>query len=232
MSIEFRTLTEFSADLDEFADSPLGFADHVTKLSDVRVTRIAVEKTRTQINSALREHFDAGDIYGTTADGPVTLRLSAASEVVVKRAVESAVVKKTNPLAWADSVTLVPYTAVRSPKGTASPEVDLPEVDPQDSLDTLLALRDALPAVSVLKAAEEEHLDALRRIAVICCWDGQERVFADGWKISLARLQFDAETFKVRHPVLFDRLAVEKSYGGTQRLLVSAVDPAAEEVHA
>ena len=108
----------------------------------------------------------------------------------------------------------------------AVPEEAVPELC---NLDKGVGLREAVlaykeaPAWQRLKAlreAEQETLGRLEKLAAEFGWDGDLKVFADGWSVQLKRQQYSSEALAAVAPDVFEKLAVVKVKQAPARVYV------------
>lgn len=224
-----ETLAQFSAQLDAHFGEPSGFADTVMALYVVRAQIARLTRHRQACSSALRIQHDRGVSRVLGSGGtPWELRVSKPTAVVTKRYAPSDRVKKADAKLWAAAKVPKPFLQVKShpvrplrvevPADiSTSSTVDVYGLEPRDLVEHIKGL----PPMAPLKETEQAHHDALDKIAANAGWDGLPIEFADFWLVGLRRVQFDSDRLREIDPDAWERMAVDKQYGGTTRLYIA-----------
>ena len=228
--VRAETLAKFSTALDRHAGAKVGFAAAVRELYAARVQLAILKEARSAVFHHVKHAYEIGHrVVGETG---YEIAMSAPGEAVAYRAVESAAVRKANPAAWRAAQSFVPYVQVKAPssaqqRASGGLEIALPEaVDFLAPAEAVVLYR-AHPAWALaraLRATETEVLAKLDKLAAEFGWDGDLKVFSDGWSIQLRRLQFNADKLALTAPEVYEALAVDKVRQAPSRCYVRRVD--------
>lgn len=208
---ESMTLAEFDRAVNEHAGSNQAFAATVVALYNVRHEAALVAERRKECFERLKSCFARGERVAADHSGRL-LRQTAPGEPKVVRSVPSAVIKKCSPTLWEQAKEPVPYVQCKPPaKWPVAAVEPLPEAPPENApLAAALDAYEALaPRAKALREMEEELVDRLKKIGANNGWDGLPIEFADGWQVSLARMQYSSDKLARIAPETFAALAVE-----------------------
>jgi hypothetical protein len=231
-------LDTFSASIDSHIGTPVGFADKVRHLADLKATIKAAGERRAAVYDALKTaHGGGGAQVVPIGAGGVenkVLRL-ATTRGGVSRTVPSEVLKKADKAAWEAArrprakLSLTAPATYR-PGGGAVKLPPLPRADM--GLAQLVALYQS-PLFDVIATCDnevEDVRDDLEKIAANAGWDGGIEngalLTTDGWQLKLRELAYDADKLKANDPALYDRLARTVERKGSTRLVVMGYDHA------
>lgn len=223
------TLAQFSAEVDDHLNASVGFADHVLGLHRCRIIGKQISEWRKLTGLQMAVAYERGESRASVGGAVYELRRSAPSAVKVTRNAPSAEVKKASPTLWKAAHTIKPFATVKSdplhPRRVDVPEgLQLPPLPTsEDSLATIIERRKAAPTDGALRDEEQEHIEALEKIAANAGWDGLPIEFSDRWLVGLRRLQYDSDRLREVDPAAWERLAVVKPTGGTTRLYVAEI---------
>lgn len=221
-----ETLMAFSRSLDAHAGTSVGFVDAVVELAAVRARKAVIDARRKQIFEVVRVKFERGDLVA--GEGRM-LAQTEPTPVVTTRAVPADVVKKRSLVLWESARVAKPFVQVKPPKLLASSMANeavqavgaLPPVpDARRAVHDVVALYEAVPPTTELRAREKSLVERLRLIGATYGWDGLPLEFSDKWTVGLDRLEFSSDRLREIDPRLWDALAVEKPTGGFQRVYV------------
>ncbi|AYP70049.1 hypothetical protein I5G62_gp63 [Mycobacterium phage CRB2] len=219
-----ETLAQFAKMVDDHHGSAVGFDRLVKELARARAQIAQVKAARDEVFSVVKARFEEGHRIA----GPgVELRLTAAGEAKIERAVESAAVKKHNPAAWRRAQADVPYVQVKAPAAAklAIELIPTPTVNEDWPVEKAVEVYQHDPAwvrLKELREIEEETLAKLDKLAADFGWDGHPITFSDGWSIGLRRKQFSAAKLAELEPEVFEALAVSKVRQATPRVYVAS----------
>lgn len=229
-----ESLAEFARLVDEHYGRAVGFDALVTELARARAQIAQLKAARDDVFAVVKARFEEGHRIA----GPgVELRLTAAGEATIVKAVESAAVKKANPAAWRRAQADVPYVQVKAPAAAklAVELIETPTVNEDWSVEQAVAVYQGDPAWARLKELRIEEQDTLTRLDKLAAdfgWDGHPITFADGWSIGLRRKQFSADKLAELEPEVFAELAITKVRQATPRVYIASTsaDGATDEI--
>lgn len=215
-----ETLAQFDAEVRQ----QIGIDDFAATVQALWVARqriAALERARKEAYEQVKVAYDSG----TRLAAGWEIRVSRGGQPEVYRAVDSAEVKKRAPAAYAAARTLVRRVSVTAPKGAEPP---LPK-DRVPRLPKVVTAEAAMRAYKsedfgLLKQLRDDETDLvgrLEKIAADAGWDGEEIVFADGWKAATHRRQFSGERLREIDPDTWNKLAVTKVRENRPRVYVA-----------
>ncbi|AOT27278.1 hypothetical protein KNT58_gp61 [Mycobacterium phage Fortunato] len=224
--VRSETLAQFNRELIEYGGYDPGFDGLVETLY---ATREAIR----QLAGARKNLFEHIKGYHRGADVAVpgteyVVRQTEAGPATTYRAVSSAAAKKADPAAWRRAQVLTGFVQVKAPAAVAAavPVEDVPALCHLEKgvglTEAVAAYKDA-PAwarLKELRAVESETLGRLEKLAAEFGWDGDLKVFADGWSVQLKRVQYSSDALAVVDPELFDRLAEVKLRQAAPRVYI------------
>ncbi|URC18173.1 hypothetical protein SEA_ZENTENO07_72 [Mycobacterium phage Zenteno07] len=207
----------------------------VVRLHDIRAIVARLDTRRKDIYAEVKTRFHRGTsvVYDTSIPSGGYYLRETTTQVTRYRAVESAVVKKARPELWEAARTRKPWVQVKAPDGYEVPDLGALRLPPAGAMlrtldaNTLMRHYKApvFEQISALKGEEKHITGVLSLLGAQGHLDDEQR-FADGWAVTLARLEFDSEKLRRLDPEAWERMAVEKSKGGVTRLDVVALDRA------
>ncbi|AKF14325.1 hypothetical protein SEA_VINCENZO_63 [Mycobacterium phage Vincenzo] len=209
--VRTETLDEFDDLLGEYANGETDFAYLVRSLWATREGIKQLDAAR----KAVFEHVKAAHTLGHTTVAGYRLKMTSPPEPTAYTSVASAAVKTADVAAWRRAQALAPFVQVKAPAGMAVAEEAVPEEAAVDFVAPEAAVvcykeHPAWARLRELRVVEQETLGRLEKLAADFGWDGDLKVFADGWSVQLRRLQFSAEKLAATDPAVFDRCAVTK----------------------
>ena len=228
--VRAESLAKFSATLDRHAGFKVGFAAMVRELFVTRVQLAQIKAARTAVFDHVKHAYEVG--HRVVGENGYEIAMTAPGEAVAYRAVESAAVRKAHPAAWRAAQSFVPYVQVKAPasaqqRASGGLAVALPEaVEFLAPAEAVVLYREhpAWALARSLRAVETEVLAQLDKVAAEFGWDGDLKVFSDGWSIQLRRLQFSADKLALTHPEVYEQMAVSKVRQAPARCYVRKVD--------
>lgn len=232
-----ESLLAFSAAVDEHMGRPVGFADLVYRLWTVRAQKKTVSDHRKESFALIKAAYERG----VRVVGPnlYVLKSTAEGRGEPYLGVDSEKVKRKHPELWNRSRVAVPYVQTKAPTGltlsTSGVLQSLPKTpEPHASIVDIVAAYKH-PSYAVLKSLRDQETDLLAELDELGAandWDGLPITFADGWTVSLRRLQFSADRMASLDPATFEAVAVEKTRRIPARVYLALPDgtPAEGEV--
>ncbi|AHK12012.1 hypothetical protein Hosp_058 [Mycobacterium phage Hosp] len=228
-----ETLAEFSRLIDDHLGKPVGFAEAVKALADVKARISAVEERRKTAHDALKQIFateaDGGLLVVPVGGGQRKVLFEQTNRPTIKKAVSAAAAKEAG--VWEKARVIRRQVAVTAPKGTPI-SGELPKLPPVPmpymNIEQIHGLYEH-PAYAVLKELREELGDAtnaLDKVAAEAGWDGEPYSFKDGWKVGLTLAAYNSDRLKAVDPETWERLAVVTEVSGGTRLKYMDLDQA------
>lgn len=225
--IRHETLAEFSAAVDDHYGKAMGLLDTVRTLAAARADIARLEARRKEIGAVRDQRFKQGTTIVRTGGGGGVYLYASETASARKKAVSSAVAKKSNPALWDRARTWKPFVRAAAPSGVVLPlgTYKLPPV-PTNHHDMAMVLSfygaPCFDALAGLRERENTAVARLHQLRDVTDWDGAPIAFADGWEVGLHRLQYDSDRLRQIAPALWDELAVMT--GGTSSTRVRTMD--------
>lgn len=226
--IRNETLAQFDAMLTEHAGGDTGFGELVSGLFATRAAISQIDAARKAVYVHVKAAYDIG--HTVVADTPYRLKMTTPPEPVVYQAVSSGDVKKRDPAAWRRAQALTNFVQVKAPAAVAAavPEEAVPDTTGfMDPTSAVLTYKEhpAWVRLRELRAVEQETLGRLEKLAADFGWDGDLKVFSDGWSVQLKRAQFNADKLRELEPEVFSACAVTKVKSVTPHVIVGRMTP-------
>lgn len=218
---ESRTLDQFDAAIDEYLGRTAMFASTVRALNSTRAEAAAVNVRRREIFEVLCSHYERGDRIAGSGNGRQLRRTNDVTRIV--RSVPSAAVKKAHPALWEQARVMKPFVQAASPRGYDTGAVYrlVAVPDGRNLFETMSRYDELGPRSSRLRETEKALVDRLTKIGMENNWDGAPIAFADGWKVSLCRLEYSSDRLALIAPEVFESLAVENEQTTSGRVYIS-----------
>ncbi|AGU92019.1 hypothetical protein ADAWI_60 [Mycobacterium phage Adawi] len=224
--VRAETLAQFNRELIEYCGHDPGFDQLVQTLFSTRAAIKQLADARKNLFEHVKGYYRGQDVAVPGTD--YVIRETAPGEATTYRAVSSADAKKADPAAWRRAQVMTGFVQVKAPAAVAAavPEEAVPELcrlDKGVGLTEAVAAYKEAPAwtrLKELRAVEQETLGRLEKLAADFGWDGDLKVFADGWSVQLKRQQYSSDVLAAVDPELFDRLAVVKLRQAAARVYV------------
>lgn len=212
-----QSLFEFDRAVDAHAGAPQMFAATVLALRECRAEASQVDARKAQAFDLLKAHYERGE--RTLASDGRRLKATKPGATQYVRTVPSAKIKRCSPTLWEQAKVPVPYVQAKAPASYgAEAVVPLPGIPNGCDVTASAVLYERLLSRSKeVKATEAELVDRLKKIGANNGWDGMPIEFTDGWRVSLARMQYSAERLAEIAPETFAQLSevVERTRAST-----------------
>lgn len=197
------------------------FASTVRALHAVRAEAAAVKARRAEVFDLIKAHYENGDVFED--DSGRVLRKTP--DVPQQRfSVNSKAVERQFPALWRQSRVPKPYVQCKAPVGYPAPCLRLPAVpDGKDLAQTVAVYESFGPRTAELRESETSLVERLRKIGADNGWDGMPIKFADGWQVSLARMEFSGDRMAELDPERWRMMATAVTTAKAGHVVVSKV---------